>query len=309
MSVYKKYVLLFLRGLAMGAADVVPGVSGGTIAFITGIYQELIDSIRSIGPGTLVTLFKRGFGAAWQEVNGNFLVAVFLGVAVSLFSLASVIELALARYPILVWAFFWGLVLASIWFLARQLKPLKPSVLLWLAVGVAVSLAISVMRPTSLPGYWWVMMIGGSIAICAMILPGISGSFILLLLGLYSVFIEALSGFDVVLLASFALGAGFGLLAFARVLSFLLARYYVPTLALLTGFLLGSLNVIWPWKQVLETKLDRHGELIPVVQENLWPWQFEALVGEPSLWPLAILFVVVGFALVFAIENLSRLTD
>lgn len=302
----KRFLLLFARGLAMGAADVVPGVSGGTIAFITGIYQELIDSLRAIGPQTLVTLYRRGVAAAWQEINGSFLVAVFLGVAVSLFSLASVIELALSSYPIMVWSFFWGLIVASIWHLAKQITPVRWPLLLWFGLGALVALLISIARPTELPGHWWVMMLGGSVAICAMILPGISGSFILLLLGLYTVFIQALSDINLVLLLSFAVGAGCGLLLFARFLSWLLASFYQATLAVLTGFLLGSLNVIWPWKQVIETRLDRHGELIPVVQKNLAPWQYEALVGQTSQWVPAILFALLGFALVLMLEFVSK---
>jgi putative membrane protein len=177
---------------------------------------------------------------------------------------------------------------------------------LWFSLGTLSALLVSVARPRELPGDWWVMMLGGSVAICAMILPGISGSFILLLLGLYTVFIQALSDINLVLLVSFAAGAGFGLLLFARFLSWLLASYYQATLAVLTGFLLGSLNVIWPWKQVIETRLDRHGELIPVVQKNLAPWQYEALVGQESQWLPAILFTLLGFALVLVLEFVSK---
>ena len=261
------YFLLFIRGVAMGAADVVPGVSGGTIAFITGIYEELIDSIRSIGLPTLATLFRSGPVQAWKDINGNFLLAVFGGILLSLFSLANLIEWALGNYPILVWSFFWGLVLASVWHLVKQMRPLTPGLWGWLLLGAVIALGISVLRPVALPGYWWVMTLGGGIAICAMILPGVSGSFLLLLLGLYPVFIDALSDLRWGLLISFAAGAGVGLLLFSRVLSWLLHHYHRPTLAVLTGFLLGSLNVIWPWKQVVETRLDRHGEAIPVVQD------------------------------------------
>lgn len=305
----RHYFLLFLRGLAMGAADVVPGVSGGTIAFITGIYQELIDSIRSIGFDTVVTLFRQGPAQVWKDVNGNFLLAVFGGIFVSLFSLASAIEWALSSFPILVWSFFWGLVLASVWHLVKQIRPWSAMLVTWLVVGVVVALAISFLRPVALPGYWWVMMFGGAIAICAMILPGVSGSFLLLLLGLYPVFIEALSEFQLVLLVSFALGAGFGLLAFSRLLSWLLHRYHQPTLALLTGFLLGSLNVIWPWKQVLETQVDRHGEVIPLVQANLSPWQYSQITGEANLLLWAILALLGGLLLVLMIEWCAALSN
>lgn len=303
---FKLYFLLFVRGLGMGAADVVPGVSGGTIAFITGIYEELIESIRSIGFPTIGTLFRQGPLAAWNEINGNFLLAVFAGILTSAISLAGVIEYALEHHPILVWSFFWGLVLASVWHLVNQFRPFTKSLLLWLALGCVVALAISVLRPVALPGHWWVMALGGSVAICAMILPGVSGSFILLLLGLYSVFIEALSNLQWGLLLSFVVGAGLGLLLFSRFLSWLLRHYHNPTLAVLTGFLLGSLNVIWPWKQVIETRVDRHGEVIPVVQENLLPWQFTELTGEPNQLPLALVAAALGLGLVLVIELVSK---
>ncbi len=290
----------------MGAADVVPGVSGGTIAFITGIYEKLIDSIKSIGFDTVKILFTEGPVKAWQSINGNFLLVLFGGVAVSLFSLASVIEYALSHHPILVWSFFWGLVLASVWHLLKQLNPISPSVCAWIALGAVVALVISVARPVELPGYWWVMTLGGAIAICAMILPGVSGSFLLLLMGLYPVFIAALSDLNWLLLASFALGAGFGLLLFSRFLSWLLHHYHRATLAVLTGFLLGSLNVIWPWKQVVETRIDRHGEEIPIVQQNLLPWQYSEQLAEPSLLFAAIIAALVGFALVIGIEKVAK---
>lgn len=303
---FKHYFLLFVRGMAMGAADVVPGVSGGTIAFITGIYEELIESIRSIGFATVGTLMAQGPLAAWREINGNFLLSVFVGVLTSAIALAGVIEHALANHPILIWSFFWGLVLASVWHLLKQFRPLSKALLLWLALGCVLALAVSVLRPVALPGSWWVMALGGSVAICAMILPGVSGSFILLLLGLYSVFIEALANFQWGLLLSFVLGAGIGLLLFSRFLSWLLHRYHNQTLAMLTGFLLGSLNVIWPWKQVIETRLDRHGEIIPVVQKNLSPWQFEQHTGEASHLLAAIVAALLGLGLVLAIEFLGK---
>jgi len=301
----KDYFLLFLRGVAMGAADVVPGVSGGTIAFITGIYEELIDSIKSIGIDTVKTLLRQGPLAAWREINGNFLFCVASGILLSAVSLAGLIEVALERFPVIVWSFFWGLVLASVWHLLKHFRPLTPVLCAWVLVGFVVALAISVSRPVALPGYWWVLMLGGAVAICAMILPGISGSFILLLLGLYSVFIQVLSSLDWALLLSFIAGAGFGLLLFSRFLSWLLHHYRRATLAVLTGFLLGSLNVIWPWKQVIETRLDRHGVEIPVVQENLLPWHFTQALGEPNYLAGAVIAAVLGFGLVLAIELLA----
>lgn len=290
----------------MGAADVVPGVSGGTIAFITGIYEELINSIKSIGINTLFILKNQGFASAWHSINGNFLLSVFSGVLISMLSLAKIIDYALRHHPILVWSFFWGLVLASIWHLYKEVKFNGLTIWAWMAFGAFIALGVSIAKPVALPGEWWILMLGGSVAICAMILPGISGSFILLLLGLYPVFIEALSTFNLGLLASFGVGCAFGLMGFSRLLSWLLKRYHNQTLALLTGFLIGSLNVIWPWKVVLETQLDRHGELVPVVQENVLPWEYAQVLGEPSQLNIALACAIFGFVSVLAIEVFAK---
>ncbi|GAA6166321.1 DUF368 domain-containing protein [Sessilibacter corallicola] len=300
------YLFLMLRGMAMGAADVVPGVSGGTIAFITGIYEELINSLKSIGIKTLIIWKQQGFASAWYSINGNFLLSVFSGVIISMLTLAKIIDHALHHHPILVWSFFWGLVLASIWHLYKEVKFKGLTMWAWMAFGAFVALGVSIAKPAALPGDWWILMIGGAVAICAMILPGISGSFILLLMGLYPVFIEALSTFNIVLLASFGIGCALGLIGFSRLLSWLLKRYHNKTLALLTGFLIGSLNVIWPWKIVLETKLDRHGDLVPVVQENVLPWEYAQTLGEPSQLYIALAFALIGFASVLSIEVFSK---
>ncbi|GAB2197699.1 DUF368 domain-containing protein [Sessilibacter sp. MAH4] len=301
-KLFKHYFLLVVRGMAMGAADVVPGVSGGTIAFISGIYEELINSLKSIGPKTVLIWKNQGLKAAWQSINGNFLLAVFGGVLISLFSLSKLIDVALHQYPILVWAFFWGLVVASVWHLVRQIKFENLTIWAWMAFGAFVALGISIAKPVALPAYWWVLMLGGAVAICAMILPGISGSFILLLLGLYPIFIDALATFNIVLLASFGAGCVIGLICFSRLLSWLLARYHYQTLALLTGFLIGSLNVIWPWKLVHEVRVDRHGDAIPVVQENVLPNVYAEVSGQASYLTEALILAFFGFALVLFIE-------
>jgi putative membrane protein len=260
------WLLLFCKGIVMGAADVVPGVSGGTIAFITGIYQRLLDALKTCHPVTLKILFQQGFTAFWAAIDGRFLLTLFAGVVLSILSLARLIHFALDAYPIAVWSFFFGLVLASIVYLIRQVTQWRWQELIAIVAGTIVAVTISLLRPAQLPDTWWMMMLSGFIAICAMILPGISGSFILLLMGMYRVFIDALNTLDIVLLASFGVGCIAGLIIFSHILSFLLRHYASIMLAILTGFLLGSLNVLWPWKQVMETMVDRHGDIVPLVQ-------------------------------------------
>lgn len=290
----------------MGAADVVPGVSGGTVAFITGIYHELLNSIRSMNIKALQILLKQGFPAAWQHINGNFLLAVFVGIGISFVSLAHLISAALTHHPILVWAFFFGLVLASAWHVIRQILPLRIQEGVWLLVGLLLALAITEIRPAELPGVWWLVLPCGAVAICAMILPGISGSFILLLLGMYRVMLEAFQSFDVIVLGSFLIGCVIGLLVFSHVLGWLLDNYFRATLSLLTGFLLGSLSVIWPWKKVTESIVDRHGEVVPLVQENILPTAYAQLNQTSSDWLPALGFALVGACLVLMLERFSK---
>ncbi|MBX2807231.1 MAG: DUF368 domain-containing protein [Cellvibrionaceae bacterium] len=290
----------------MGAADLVPGVSGGTVAFITGIYQRLLAALKSLNPLSLRLWLREGFKAFWAAIDGGFLLILFAGILTSVLSLATIISHALAQYPILVWSFFFGLVSASVVYLARQIPRWQWQQLLAIALAAAIALAISAMRPAQLPAQWWMLFIAGAIAICAMILPGISGSFILLLMGLYSVVIDALKTFDSLLLISFAGGCGVGLLGFSHLLSWLLLRYYYTTLAFLTGFLLGALPLLWPWKQVVETAVDRHGEQIPLVQKNIWPAQFAEITQQPAWISGAVLCLISGFLLVLLLESVGR---
>lgn len=301
------YAVLFVKGLAMGAADVVPGVSGGTIAFITGIYNELLHSLKNCSPAALSVLFKQGFGAFWRHINGWFLVCVFGGILVSIKTFAAVITHFLEHSPLQVWGFFSGLILASIILLVKSQDRLWRwrQWLLCLAGALFVVL-ISVAKPAQLPGHWWVLFAGGFIAICAMILPGISGSFILLLLGLYPVFLEAVNELDFLAIGSFGLGCIAGLLVFSRFLSWLLDRYFSSTIAVLMGFLIGSLNVTWPWKVSLELITNRHGELIPLVQENVNPGTYEQVTGQSAVFWYVILFSIIGFFLVLFTEFAAK---
>ena len=301
----RDWFLLFFKGIAMGAADVVPGVSGGTIAFISGIYDRLLNAIKSLTPMALVILIKEGFSAFWRAIDGRFLLTLFSGIVLSIVTLAKFITHALEQYAVLVWAFFFGLVIASIIYLMMQVRQWRWQELAGLLAGAVIALTIVSLRPAQLPGQWWMLFFSGSIAICAMILPGISGSFILLLLGMYRVFIDALNSLDFILLGSFVAGCILGLLGFSHLLSWLLKHYQTVMYTVLTGFLVGSLKVLWPWKQVLETTVDRHGDTIPLVQTNVLPTTYAQVSGEPAFfWPV-ILIALFGLVLVLFLEKIG----
>jgi putative membrane protein len=305
-SPVKYWWLLFCKGILMGAADVVPGVSGGTIAFITGIYSRLINALKTLHPLTLTLIYKEGFSVFWRAIDGRFLLTLFAGIGLSILSLAKLINHVLDVYPIPLWAFFFGLVLASILYLIRQVRYWQSPQVTAIVAGVAIAVVISILRPAQLPDTWWMMMLSGFIAICAMILPGISGSFLLLLMGMYGVFIQAISEFNIVLLGSFGLGCIVGLISFSHLLSYLLRHFYSTVMSLLTGFLIGSLNVLWPWKQVIETMVDRHGEVIPVVQKNISPFTFTVINEQPAMLLVALLCMIIGFLIVFSLDWLSN---
>ena len=305
----KDYALLALKGMAMGAADVVPGVSGGTIAFITGIYDELLHSLSQLTPRTLLTWKQEGFIAAWKSINGTFLVVLFSGILISLVTFARIIGLALERFPIQVWSFFFGLIIASIIFFSRQQRGWRWQEWLALVCGTGLVYWISIATPAQLPAHPAILFAGGFIAICAMILPGISGSFLLLLMGLYPAFLRIINEVDVIALASFMGGCICGLLAFSRFLSWLLDNYHKITLATLIGFLVGSLNVTWPWKQIVQTVTDRHGEVIPLVQRNILPHRYEELVGADPMLISALVSAAAGILLVLLTEALSSVID
>ncbi|MDX1314139.1 MAG: DUF368 domain-containing protein [Eudoraea sp.] len=295
-----QYFVLALKGMAMGAADVVPGVSGGTIAFISGIYEELISSLSNIGPKLISILRKDGFKAAWKALNGNFLLAVFVGIAISIISLAKLISWLLVNQPILLWSFFFGLVLASIFFVAKGIKRWSIAVILVFVAGAVLAYYITSLPPSENTGSLPYLFLSGALAVCAMILPGISGAFILVLLGSYKTVLDAVHERDLVIIATVGTGAIFGLLSFAKLLKWMFGNYKNITLALLTGFILGSLNKIWPWKEVLSTRA--YGDkIIPVLEKNVWPWAFD---GNSQLeW--AVLLSILGFCLIFALERLA----
>jgi len=297
---------IFIRGAAMGAADVVPGVSGGTIAFITGIYGRLLNALKSLTPMALLTLFKQGPMAFWREIDGRFLLTLFLGIIFSIVSLAKMVSFSLDHYPILVWSFFFGLVIASVIYLMRQIQQWRIKELVAVITGTLSAIVISLIRPVELPSEWWMVLIAGSVAICAMILPGISGSFILLLMGVYKVLIHALAEFNIILLMSFSLGCLVGLLAFSHLLSALLKYYESIVFSVLTGFLIGSLNLLWPWKQIVETTINRHGDIIPLVQVNVTPSIYTELTAQPAFLGEAIVCLLIGLVLILLLEKTAK---
>ncbi|PQJ77878.1 DUF368 domain-containing protein [Polaribacter porphyrae] len=298
----KDYLVIGFKGLAMGAADVVPGVSGGTIAFISGIYEELLGSISNINLELLKTLKNEGFKIAWQKANGNFLLALFSGIFISIVSLAKLIKWLLEHEPILLWSFFFGLVLASIIYVAKQITKWNFLSIIALIIGAFIAYYITTLNPlVNENSSLLFMFLAGALAICAMILPGISGAFILVLLGAYKPILSAVNDRDLKTITVVGLGAIVGLLSFSKVLKWLFANYKNYTLATLTGFIIGSLNKIWPWKETLTWRTNSHGDKVPFNQQSISPFSFD---GESQL-TFAIILAIIGFGLILLMEKLA----
>ena len=303
---FSRYIVLALKGCAMGMADVVPGVSGGTIAFISGIYEELLDSIRSVNATALKLLLKLRLGEFWRHINGSFLLPVLLGIAIAIFSLARLMTYLLTYHPIAIWSFFFGLIIASALLVARQIGRWDWRSLLAFVAGAAAAWWITVATPAETPNDWWFVMLSGAIAICAMILPGISGAFILLLLGKYQYILQAVSEFRLGVLLLFAVGAVAGIISFSHLLSWLLRKHHDLTISLLMGFMVGSLNKVWPWKEVVETYTDAQGAVHPLVEQNITPGHFEAIgQTDAHLWQ-AVALALAGFLLIYVIEFIGK---
>lgn len=292
----KDYGLLLLKGMGMGAARCCSRRIGRTIAFIVGIYEELIDSIKSINGASLKLLFTGKIAAFWKAINANFLLAIVAGIGISIFSLAKLITWLLVTHPILVWAFFFGLVLASTWFVSKDIKQWNWKSILSFIIGAIIAYYITVATPAETPTNLFFIFLCGAIAICAMILPGISGSFILVLLGKYFYIMEAVKTLNIPVMLVFICGAAIGITSFSRVLSYALRRFHDTTIAVLAGFMLGSLNKVWPWKETIETYTDSHGVIKPLVEANILPDQL--------LWE-AVGLMIFGFAIVYFLEKLS----
>ncbi len=312
---FKNYLLLYTKGLGMGAADIVPGVSGGTIAFITGIYEELLNSIKSFSPQNFKLLFTGGIKPFWKAINGSFLVAVLLGIATSLFTLAKGVLYMLKVHPIIIWSFFFGLIVISTVSVLKTIRKTTLPVFIGFGVGVVAAYLVTVSSAAQTPNDLWFIFICGAIAICAMILPGISGSFILLLMGKYEYILGALTGLKISILATFACGAVIGLVSFSHFLSWLLKKYHDVTVALLAGFMCGSLNKVWPWKVQIDTltnkvwpwsmeKFNDHN--LQLVEKNLLPNAFATQTGIDAQFAWAVGMAILAIVIYWIIETIGR---
>ena len=325
------YLIISFKGIAMGAADAVPGVSGGTIAFISGIYEELINTISNVNFKTLKTLKTEGIKAFWQKVNGNFLLALLIGMVISFASFMKLAKYLIEQHPILIWSFFFGLIIASILFIGKQITKWNIATIIALISGALLAYYITSLPSMASNDSPYFLFIAGAIAICAMILPGISGSFILVILGAYKTLSIAIDSLDIKKIAIFGLGAIVGLLSFSRILKWLFKHYHNTTLAVLTGFIFGSLNKVWPWKKTVSIMHDTTKEVVPfssisdlgtlsVYQKTIQNFESYKTVAEQSILPsnfseinqtdgqiiTAIILMTVGFLTIFILEKVGN---
>ncbi len=296
-------------GLLMGAAEVVPGVSGGTIAVISGIYERLVNSLRQFTPYLLITLKNHGFKAVWQRADAGFLLLLFGGMAISILLFASAVGYLLEHEPVGIWSFFFGLVVASTFIVFRQIERRGIDLVFACGAGAAVGLVITTLVPLELAPTPLFVFLGGAIAVCAWILPGLSGSFILLILGLYSFVLDAIRQFDLLTLGALGAGCAVGLVSFAQILSRLFRYFRNETLAVLTGFMIGSLVKLWPWKHTSSYQLKADGSQIPLVQEPVMPATYAALTGGEPQVLVAILAALAGCGLVLLIAYLATVSS
>jgi putative membrane protein len=303
----RDYVLLALKGIGMGAADVVPGVSGGTIAFITGIYTELITSLKSVSSAVTRDLLSFNLKEFWISINGKFLLAVLSGVLLSIVALTRTILYLLEYYPIHLWSFFFGLIIASAIIVSQRIINWNVNVTVSALTGAIIAFAITEASPVQTPTAHWFIFLSGFIAICAMILPGISGSFILLLLGKYEYILSAVKELKIVVILIFIAGCISGLLAFSHVLTWLLKRYHDIAVALLAGFMIGSLNKVWPWKKTISSFINEKGIAKPIEQENIMPGNYFAETGNEPFLLAALTLVIVGFFIVILLERIGSI--
>ncbi|ALM51641.1 DUF368 domain-containing protein [Halomonas huangheensis] len=304
----KRYPGIFLRGLGMGAADAVPGVSGGTIAFITGIYEELIESIKRFGPSAFAALRQRGLQGLVEHLNLGFLVPLLAGIALSVVSVAHAVVWLLDNHPLLLNGFFFGLVAASAVVVARHPVDWRWWYILPLASGLLLAQGLPALMPAvnALGSPQLVLMVAGAIAISAMLLPGVSGSFLLLSMGLYDVVMGAVRGFDIALLVWFAGGCVLGLVCFSRLLSWLLRHYYGATLQMLLGFIIGSMPVLWPWRELIRYQLGGENQIVPLDYRYLAPWDYSSVTGEPAQLLGVTVVAVIGMLLVLVIAHVGN---
>ena len=287
----------------MGIANVIPGVSGGTIALITGIYEDLINSLKSFDTKSLKLITSLNFSGFIKYTNLYFLIAVFGGSIASVFSIASLFKYLFIHYPILIWAFFFGLIIASIYFVGKRITKWNTATIISLLIGTGIALSLSFITPATENENLFFVFICGIIGISGMMLPGLSGSFILILMGNYELLmVTAVTELNLVLLGVFLLGSAFGLMSFSHILAWIFKHYKNPTLALLTGFILGSLSIIWPWKEVAESIIINGKEKIIA-----YNWYLPNELNTQTV--LAILLIIIGVLSVYALENFAPKKD
>lgn len=302
----REHIANFLKGFAMGVANVIPGVSGGTIALLTGIFERLINALKSFDVEAVRLLLKFKFREFAQHVDFGFLLSVFLGVGVSIISVAKLLEFLFQSYPVYVWSFFFGLILVSVWFVGKSIGKIDVPAAVSFVIGAAVAFGLSVMNPATENTAFWYLIICGAVAVCSMILPGLSGSFVLILMGNYQlIMIYAVSHFDMGIIVPVAIGVVVGLLAFSHFLSWLLSRYACQTMAVLTGFIFGSLGTIWPWKNPVYLMQDgaevlKNGKPIIQSYQMYFPQEFSAEVA------IAIVLMAAGMAALWALERSAK---
>ncbi len=325
----KQYLIITAKGLAMGAADAVPGVSGGTIAFISGIYEELVTTISNVNLSLFKTLKNDGLSAFWKQLNGNFILALLTGIAISFVSFMRLAKFLIENHPIYIWSFFFGLIIASIFYIGKQIKTWNPKVIFAIILGALLAFYITTIPVMGSNESSYFLFIAGAIAICAMILPGISGSFILVILGAYKTLSDAVHDFNLQKLMLFISGAFVGLLSFSRLLKWLFKNYENITLAVLTGFIIGSLNKIWPWKETVSVFSKETGKQIPfhqvsdlgtlsvmhlktndfesyktVLEKSISPFRYSEINnGIDASILYAVILMILGFLTIFILEK------
>lgn len=303
--------------MAMGMAEVVPGVSGGTIAFITGIYERLLTSIKNMNPALIKVWKAEGIAGVWKKIDGNFLAWLLAGMGIGVIVGVFLITYLIDNHPLQVWSFFFGLMLASAWYVGKQMERWRIYDVLLLTCGTVVAYYVTIASPGQGNPALWFLFVSGAIAVSALMLPGLSGSFVLLLMGMYTYVVTSMKDFlktfdfdKFIVLFVFGMGMLLGLALFSRVLTWTFKNYRHGTLALLTGFIIGSLNKVWPWQEVLATQIKDDGEESVTFTKSVWPTDFAALEEnffygtDPHLIG-CIVFMVVGFVLVFALEKMA----
>ena len=300
---------VFIRGMAMGAADVVPGVSGGTVAFITGIYFRLLGAIAAVPSAFFHSFLKGHWRRFWHEIDGSFLITLLTGILVSIATLANLITWALDTYPIALWSFFFGLIVASVWHVLGQMKKRRWWQALPVAAGAVFAWWVTTLSAGQVSPGAMVFFLSGALAICAMILPGLSGSFILLILGMYGPVLAAVRELDLALIGLFMAGCLIGLLSFARLLGLALRKAHDLVLAVLTGFMVGALNRVWPWQEVVSWRTSSSGDQVPLQQVSVTPMRYAEVTGEPAHITVAVVALLIGLAIVLFGEWVANRTS